>query len=169
MPDEEDDDMKRQQSAGQKKSGDAGGKASSPGAHAAPPAAEQSTPQASAPRPDASSTSPPSKPPATAPSPAASTEASPTEKPVIMGAAPPTAEYVVTVDTRTGVAVKIEKLSPEGQRTELTKEEYARLGLQGASIQSASTTGEYDATNASAFEAYYRGIADYLSLMSGIH
>ena len=109
-----------------------------------------------------------------------------TEKPPRAEPPPKTSEYVVTVDNRTGITLKIEKLNAKGERTELTQEEYALIFPYGrprteprakavqkavANALSASvsggTTPPVSADNAALADAYYRGVADYIKALTG--
>lgn len=95
-----------------------------------------------------------------------------TEDPIIVGAGLTTSQYVVTVDNRTGLSVKIERLDEKtSQRRELTEEEYAYIYPSGRPgkkrgqkksatplFSGATLTPEQTAL----MEAYYRGVADYI-------
>ncbi|HJY05169.1 MAG TPA: hypothetical protein VJ323_02575, partial [Bryobacteraceae bacterium] len=51
-----------------------------------------------------------------------------TEKPPVIPPAPPTSLYVVEVDNKSGVAIRIEHLDEKtGERKELTDQEYKRI------------------------------------------
>jgi hypothetical protein len=108
-----------------------------------------------------------------------------TEKPVSVGPPPRTSQYLVTVDNRTGVAIKIEKLDGEtGDRKELTAAEYAVLYPQGgpqrppaaaastpaAIVQSAPAARMSPSLSSASVtaltEAYYRGVADYITSLT---
>ena len=96
------------------------------------------------------------------PSPDARVTSRATEKPVLMGSQPTTTEYIVTVDNASGLPVKIEKLDDAGKRQELSTAEYARV--YGADPAQAAAFSTADAT--SAIEAYYRGVVDYLTVIT---
>lgn len=80
-----------------------------------------------------------------------------TEKPVPSRPGRDTAQYVVTVDNRTGFALRIERLDEEsGERQEVPLTAFAQASAPAASLGSA------------ALLAYYQGYADYLkALMQG--
>lgn len=106
-------------------------------------------------------------------------EPSVTEKPAMMGPPPRTTEYVVTVDNRSGIPVKIEKLDEKtAARTELSEAEYAAMMLGGRPRTAAfgsAAPGPFLATapppaapvNQALVDAYYRGVADYIKAIAG--
>lgn len=106
-----------------------------------------------------------------------------TDKPVLSKAQPRTSQYLVTVDNRTGIALKIEKFNEQtSEKTELTTAEYALIYPYGgprpgttstapgtmsspSHATSGTTTNPSDTTALS--DAYYRGVADYFKALSG--
>ena len=104
------------------------------------------------------------------------TEPLATEKPVPSVPVKKTSQYVITVDNTTGLAVKIEKLDEDtGERTELTKSEYAQA-QSGASLAAAPFYAGYGGSapavspmeSSALIQAYYRGIADYLNALTSL-
>jgi hypothetical protein len=105
-----------------------------------------------------------------------------TETPVIPKHPPRTTEYVVTVDNRTGLAFRIERLDAEtGERREISAGEYtliypfgrppdplARKRAREASsgFSEGANGGEEGNGDSTLLEAYYRGVADYLKTLS---
>jgi hypothetical protein len=77
-----------------------------------------------------------------------------TEKPVIPPAAARTSTYVVTVDNRTGIATRIERLDEKsGERKEMSPMEYAQL----AAAYYAPATADGGVL----MQAYLQGMKDY--------
>lgn len=105
------------------------------------------------------------------------TQAPATEKPVKLSPPPRTSQYVVTLDNRTGLAVKIENLNEKtGEKTELSKEEYAAIMLYGRPVPTSAAKSALDSPmssrapsqgeNAALTEAYYRGVTDYIKALT---
>jgi hypothetical protein len=77
-----------------------------------------------------------------------------TEKPVPSRPGKDTTQYVVTVDNRTGFALRIERLDEEsGERQEVPLTAFAQASVQAG------------APDYSALLAYYQGYADYLKVL----
>jgi hypothetical protein len=97
----------------------------------------------------------------------------PTEKPVPSAPVKSTSQYVVTVDNRTGLPVKIEKLSDDtGARKELSMDEYARflgytsLASSPSSVGFSGSAPAYGSSEATALvQAYYQGVTDYFKAL----
>lgn len=143
-----------------------------------------------APKPANEAKSPGGEPPKSDKSPA-------TEKPPVIGPPPPVSLYVVEVDNKTGVAIRIEHFDEKtGERKELTDQEYKRIypfgrpgrrpiaaakqaeasvsgtgtgmpTLKSRSTQTASRT-TFSAENTELVEAYCRGVADYIKTLTSI-
>jgi hypothetical protein len=96
-----------------------------------------------------------------------------TEQPVPSAPQEKTSQYVVTVDNKTGLLVKIEKLDEvTNERKELSQEEYERAGMSANLSSSPSEAGfEPNALPPSAesdplLAAYYQGVADYFNALT---
>jgi hypothetical protein len=99
-----------------------------------------------------------------------SSSAPATEKPVPSEPVQATSEYVVTVNNTTAMIVKIEKVSSNGERKELTADEYSAAAAYATNVvgqyyMAAAASPQVDV---SALQAYYQGIADYLKALYGM-
>lgn len=117
-----------------------------------------------------------------------------TEKPPTVPPPPPTSLYVVEVDNKSGVAIRIDHFNEKtGDRKELTDQEYKRIfpyarparrpapavkpvttsltragnmpALKGRPAQTTSRT-TFSADKTELVEAYYRGVADYIKALT---
>lgn len=96
-----------------------------------------------------------------------------TEKPVPSAPVKNTSQYVVTVDNRTMLPVRIEKLNEDtGERKELSKEEYAQIYSYASPTPLPSYAGlsgtapVYSSSEATALvQAYYQGVVEYFKAL----
>jgi hypothetical protein len=91
-----------------------------------------------------------------------------TEKPVPSGRVKRYSAYVVTVDNWTGLPTKIEHLTEENTRRELSPQEYAQvLAFAAAGPGSLAMSAAPGYTVYSAVtQAYLQGIIDYLTSLT---
>jgi hypothetical protein len=118
-----------------------------------------------------------------------------TEKPPTLSPPPRTSLYVIEVDNRTGIAIKIEHFDEKtGERKELTEQEYAAIYPYGRPGRGSAASGKsmktpvprvavarpapkersasapkrniFSAGNADLIEAYYRGVNDYVRALT---
>jgi hypothetical protein len=96
-----------------------------------------------------------------------------TEKPVPSTPVKGTSQYVVTIDNRTMLPVRIEKLNEDtGERKELSKEEYAQSYSYASTSPLPSYAGlsgtapVYSSSEATALvQAYYQGVVEYFKAL----
>jgi len=95
-----------------------------------------------------------------------------TEKPVQLPPPKRTSQYVVTIETATGLPTKIEKLDADtGEKRELSQSEYLQLGSTYTNpytnpLTSGFTESATPGTSEDVTTAYYRGVIDYLKALN---